>query len=140
MQFTYKDINYRVEFQRFHKQVTVYKNGTGYNTQSKYPYTMVRLLELSPKNSPRVIASATAGCLPTDVYSNAQGRLQALRKLSERLRKSGAPRALTAGLWVAYSHRGEQPKSKTVAIVINPLPALPPTSSAPAAVIEATPI
>ena len=116
MRFEFGGKTYFLEFQREHRDITTIHNGTAKTVKSTYPYTTARLLLQSaePLKTPHdEIAKATVGCMPGDKYSNAAGRLFALRALTSRLRRmaerfGGYDREFREAMWKAYVERGKQ--------------------------------
>ena len=116
MRFEFGGKTYFLEFQREHRDITTIHNGTTKTVKSTYPYTTARLLLQSaePLKTPHdEVAKATVGCMPGDKYSNAAGRLFALRALTSRLRRmaerfGGYDREFREAMWKAYVERGKQ--------------------------------
>ena len=124
MRFEFGGKTYFLEFQREHRDITTIHNGTAKTVKSTYPYTTARLLLQSaePLKTPHdEVAKATVGCMPGDKYSNAAGRLFALRALTSRLRRmaerfGGYDREFREAMWKAYVERGKQknPSNKEI--------------------------
>lgn len=112
MRFVYNGDTYVLEFERSHREVDVYKNGKKSTQPSKHPYTTARLIQLVPAAGAigrKLVAQTTVGCVPTDPYSTAQGRLSALKSLTGVLRVLKEPKLLIGAVWQAYADRGKQP-------------------------------
>jgi hypothetical protein len=115
MQFKFAGNTYFLEFQREYKHISTTHNGKTTTVRSTYPYTTAKLLQASsePKTVPHTeVAKATVGCMPGDKYSNAAGRLFALRALTSKLRptkgRKGFDREFREAMWTAYVQRGKQ--------------------------------
>lgn len=111
MKFDYKGEEFRLEFTRKFKMITIYgRNGKlkmPTEKRSKYPFTIVRLLRfggMSPTNLKlfSIVAEATVGCAPADNFSNREGRRQALRKLTSLVED----KELRRKIWQVYTDRG----------------------------------
>lgn len=135
MKFKYRGTEYELTFQRKYKNVDVFRKANAEDKaelkphldaikaivktavqvtfrvktteRSQYPFTYVKLYELHEGKEPVVLASTHVGCVPTDQFSNASGRLYALKELSYKLRKNGASDGLIAAVWETYNNRGK---------------------------------
>lgn len=117
MRFQFEDRKYFLQFERNHKKVDVFKNREKVVLDSKYPFTTVTLYEIMSGTysaGRKTIASATVGCHPGDTYSNAKGRLFALKELSSSLRRLHYPHDFVAAVWNAYQHRADAPSKPGV--------------------------
>lgn len=85
MRFTFENRTYGLSFTRRKFDVNVVRDGKQKSVRSKYPYTTVTLYERTIPGAEAIIATATVGCLPSDKYSNAYGRLHALQALTQIL-------------------------------------------------------
>lgn len=117
--FVYDGKSFKLSFERVYKDVTLIRKAkvkgpdgklvwqqTEEKVKSQYPYTTVKLIALPTGNvAPVIFEKATVGCLPSDTYSHENGRRWALRELSNKLRKLGAPSTMTAAMWEAYLNR-----------------------------------
>ena len=126
MRFNVDGRRFRLEFERHYRQVTILRAGNEHTIRSKYPYTTATLYELKDINTATPIAHATVGCAPTDLYSNANGRLFALRALTEVLRKKDTPYELRAAIWETYINRGKNQVIEVTATRVAAQKALPP--------------
>ena len=118
MKFSFEGRNYRLEFERKHRNVEILRNGKHRTIKSTYPYTTVTLFEVRPPLAPRVVAHATVGCMHSDSYSNAAGRLYAMRSLTAMLKLHEQPKELRTAMWEAYINRGREQKKQTAEPVI----------------------
>lgn len=104
MRFQFAGDTYSLEFSRQHRTVSVTRNGKVERVRSKYPFTTASLESVGKLGTKSVvIASHTVGCAPTDKYSNAEGRLAALRGLTDKIDSKG----LRTAMWQAYVNRGK---------------------------------
>ena len=108
MKFTFEDQTYLLEFSRKKDWVTTFKNDHAVRVMSKHPFTTVRLYLLVGETKTQM-AHATVGCLPTDVYSPAAGRLYALRGMHTALKNQRWTREFLGLMWQAYMDRGKIP-------------------------------
>jgi len=108
MKFTFDGRRYALGFEREHQQVVILRDGKHHTVKSVYPYTTVTLSEFTT-DKPVVVSYATVGCLPSDKYSNALGRLMSLRALNHTLSKNQRfSKDFRAAMWRAYLNRGKQ--------------------------------
>lgn len=114
MKFTHNGISYKLDFERRQKIVTLVRDKRSTTRQSKYPFTTATLYELKDGKEKAKLAQETVGCAPTDTFSKAAGRLWALKALSTKLRKTGAPKSLIAAVWDTYLNRGNTPPKSAV--------------------------
>ena len=109
MKFDYEGKTYVLEFERDHKQLTLLRGGRKETVKSKHPYTTATLYVQTSPTTRAVVTHATVGCCPTDSYSNAAGRLFALRSLTGNLKKLNKDRDFRAALWKTYVDRDKRP-------------------------------
>lgn len=116
MKFDFAGSQFQIEFQRSVQDVTLTRRVkreaedgsievvTDHTVQkSQHPYTTARLSATGPLGTaPQVLIEASVGCAPSDKYSVAEGRVQALRKLT----KAVPEKELRKAIWQAYSERG----------------------------------
>lgn len=108
MNFAYENRRYRIEFQRDKKRL----QRPGTPEVSRFPYTTARLLEFDEvAKEYKVVASASVGCWHKEPrFTREEGRLKALRKLTDKL-----PTDLKPRLWETYHNRfTEVPKNKVL--------------------------
>lgn len=115
MKIVYNAINYVLEFSRDYKTVELWvKDAAGNRHKQKvlstYPYTTARVVQLQPNGDRIVWKSASVGCHPLDKFTQASGRLWAMKRLTNG--KGGFPKDFKAALWDAYLNRNLQPKAK----------------------------
>lgn len=114
MRFDFDGRRYFLQFERSKKSVAVFKDRKEVRVESKYPFTTVTLFELRNgafgAQGRSTVASATVGCHTNDVYSNAKGRLFALKELSTNLGRLKFPKDFIKAMWDGYNKRGETPK------------------------------
>jgi hypothetical protein len=133
MKFQFDGRTFRLEFERKYKNVSVMRGGAVKTTRSKYPYTTATLYEVKDGEEPKVFARGTVGCLPTDKFSNASGRLFALRELSRAVGKVDGTKELRTALWLTYKNRAVRPE------IIDPKPVEQPVVSAAPIALKALP-
>ena len=129
MQFKYDGKNYRISFERQHRDINVIRDGRVKSIKSKYPFTTVKITEHVLGEPGKIIYRATVGCLPTDVYSKRAGALSAMRELSQQLSRAKHPEAFRTAMWEAYNSRTNPPALKVT--VSNEQKLLPEPTEAP---------
>lgn len=131
MQFQFLGHSYKLEFERNHKNVVVYRGSRERSVTSQHPYTKATLYHVVDGVEPKTVAVGIVGCLPTDHYSIRAGRIFALRALTYKLRKTGHSKEFLTELWRAYNDRAKVP-AKAVAVMTNEQKLLPPATDASA--------
>jgi hypothetical protein len=131
MKFKFDGRSFRLAFERKHKDVTILKDGVATKVRSLYPYTTAKLYEERLGLEASIVAQATVGCLPGDTYSNAKGRLFALRALNAVLGRRNHTKDFRRAMWEAYINRGNEPVRERPIVTSSPtLPlGLPPAPS-----------
>ena len=114
MRFALGNRQFKLTFERHHRQVSVIRGKVRGTIKSRYPYTTATLFEIKD-SGPIVLAHATVGCLSTDPYSHADGRKFALRALTTTLRRHNISRELRAAIWETYMNRDKQQVIETTA-------------------------
>lgn len=112
MRFTHNGVEYKLEFSRHRGPVKAYVAGERQEFQSTYPFTTAQLVTEKSKMDKVVHAIATVGCNPVDAYSNEQGRIAALRKLTAKMDKG-----LRKAIWQSYTNRArtaQAPKDQSI--------------------------
>lgn len=117
MRFTFAGSQYQLEFQRAHRDVELRRRVKEVDAEtgevkdvdqvivqpSTYPYTTARL-ELLQDGKTTTVAEASVGCAVIDKYSVREGRVQALRRLTDR-HTGVQDKALRKAIWQAYEQR-----------------------------------
>jgi hypothetical protein len=122
MRFEYDGCTYFLEFKRFYRDLTRYRETVqvnevtgeemraieGFMVKSTHPYTTVRIMKDIPSCVPDILfRSATVGCHPNDHFTVEEGRLRALRKISTG---NGLPPGFKREMWAAYFGRTQKAK------------------------------